>query len=150
MENPKQLLRDAQTEMREKQARNRERAVMAVTAKNNFQKLVDDKQKRIDALSEEADRAEKRGDTDSTPKIRNEIITHKTAIAALQKDLEQASALSEQAKKAIQNDEETIRRKTAEALELKAQWENSHIYRDMNRALRALNTGNKTTTDPLL
>ena len=65
----------------------------------------------------------------------------------MEESLIQAEAMCDQVKKAIQYEEETIRRKTAEALELKAQWENSQIYTNMNEALRNLGYTNRTN-DP--
>lgn len=143
LESPEPLLAQAQAEMREQQARNRVRAVQAVTARNHLQKQIRDTRERVAVLTAKASEAEARGDTEAAQKLRREISAYEAALAATQKDLEYAVAVSEQAKKAIQSEEEAIRRKTAEALSLKTQWENSHIYSQMQRDLR--NVAGQTT-----
>ena len=64
LESPDILLEQAQVEMREVQARNRQRAVEAVTAKNNLQQSVNDMQARVTNLGNKAELALKRGDRD--------------------------------------------------------------------------------------
>ncbi len=64
IEDPEVLLSQAQREMTEMHARNRERAVQAITQKNNLQQMVDDTQKRVDNLQAKAELALKRGDRD--------------------------------------------------------------------------------------
>src|SRR4028118_2415339 len=62
IEDPEVLLSQAQREMTELHAKNRERAVQAITQKNNLQQMVDDTQKRVDLLQGKAELALKRGD----------------------------------------------------------------------------------------
>ena len=147
MEDPEQRLRDAENEMREKQAQNRVQAVQAVTMKNNLQQQVNAMRKRVDALTAKVNEAEKRGDTETAQKICRDGETYKEALARMEKDLEQALQMTEQVKKAIRYEEETIRRKTREALERKAQWRKSQMYHGMNHAP---NTGSNNAADPLL
>ena len=55
LEDPEILLAQAQQEMREAQAKNRERAVQAITAKNNLQAEVDKTQKMVNNLQAKAE-----------------------------------------------------------------------------------------------
>lgn len=64
LENPDLLLQQAQEEMRAVHQKNRERAVQAITQKNNLQQMVDDTQKKVDMLQSKAELALKRGDRD--------------------------------------------------------------------------------------
>ena len=64
LENPELLLQQAQEEMKAAAARNRERAVQAITQKNNLQQMVDDLQKTVDNLQAKAELSLKRGDRD--------------------------------------------------------------------------------------
>jgi phage shock protein A len=52
--------------------------------------------------------------------------------------LTQAIETSEQVKEHIKREEEMIRRKTAEALQLKAQWKSAQIQNEMEKALGAM------------
>jgi len=64
IEDPELLLQQAQEEMRAMHAKNRERAVQAITQKNNLQQMVNDTQKTVDNLQAKAELALKRGDRD--------------------------------------------------------------------------------------
>ena len=56
------LLEAAQQEMREAQAKNRERAVQAITQKNHLQALADQTQKMVNNLQAKAQKAREDGD----------------------------------------------------------------------------------------
>ena len=138
LENPELLLEQAQREMTELHARNRERAVQAITQKNNLQQMVDDTQKRVDTLQSKAELALKRGDRDLALQILKEKQSYEQTLTMTRGQLEQAIETSEQVKTAIKREEEKIRQKTAEALALKAQWKNSQIQIEMNKALEGM------------
>ncbi len=140
-EDPEVLLSQAQREMQEMHARNRERAVQAITQKNNLQQMVDDTQKRVDNLQAKAELALKRGDRDLALQLLKERQQYETTLAATQASLAQAIETSEAVKNAIRREEETIRQKTAEALALKAQWKNSQIQNAMHKALDNIGGG---------
>jgi len=55
------LLERAQQQMHEAQAKNRERAVQAITHKNNLQALVDQSQKMVNNLQAKAEKPMKKG-----------------------------------------------------------------------------------------
>lgn len=138
LENPELLLEQAQIEMREVQSRNRERAVQAVTAKNNLQQQVTDMQNRVDNLGKKAEVALKSGQRDLALQLLKEKQSYDQSLQAMKVQLEQAIEMSEQVKVAIQREEEKIRQKTAEALALKAQWKNSQIQIAMNKAFEGM------------
>ena len=130
-ENPEALLEQAQTRMREVQARNRQRAVEAVVAKNNLIQQVKDTQKRVATLSEKADEAEKRGDDTLAQSLRRERDSFQKSLDTMEKQLERAVEMTEQVKEGIKREEERIRLKTAEALALKQQWQNTQQYNNL-------------------
>jgi Phage shock protein A (IM30), suppresses sigma54-dependent transcription len=135
LENPDILLEQAQREMTEMHARNRERAVQAITQKNNLQQMVDDLQKRVDNLQAKAELALKRGDRDLALQLLKEKQGYEISLNTTKESLVQAIETSEAVKVAIKREEEKIRQKTAEALALKAQWKNAQIQNAIHKAL---------------
>ncbi len=140
LENPDILLEQAQREMQEVHARNRERAVQAITQKNNLQQMVDDLQKKTSTLQAKAELALKRGDRDLALQLLKEKQSYETSLTTTKASLEQAIETSEQVKVAIKREEERIRQKTAEALSMKAQWKNAQIQNAINKALDGIGT----------
>jgi phage shock protein A len=137
-EDPEMLLASAQEEMRAVHAKNRERAVQAITQKNNLQQMVDDQQKKVDTLQAKAELSLKRGDRDLALQLLKEKQSYEQALQMTRANLEQAIETSEAVKKAIKVEEERIRQKTAEALALKAQWKNAQIQIEMDKALQGI------------
>src|SRR5688572_19695532 len=146
LENPDILLEQAQREMTEMHARNRERAVQAITQKNNLQQMVDDTQKRVDNLQAKAELALKRGDRDLALQLLTEKQQYDATLTATKASLAQAIETVEAVKVAIRREEERIRQKTAEALALKAQWKNSQIQNAMHKALDGMGIDQTTQT----
>ncbi|GAB4454075.1 MAG: PspA/IM30 family protein [Armatimonadaceae bacterium] len=138
VEDPELLLQQAQEEMRSVHAKNRERAVQAITQKNNLQQMVDDLQKKVDTLQSKAELALKRGDRDLALQLLKEKQGYEQTLQMTRTQLEQAIETSEAVKKAIKHEEERIRQKTAEALALKAQWKNAQIQIEMDKALQSI------------
>ena len=145
IEDPEILLSQAQREMTEMHARNRERAVQAITQKNNLQQMVDDQQKRVNTLQAKAELALKRGERDLALQLLKEKQQYDTTLTMTQQSLAQAQETVEAVKTAIRREEEGIRQKTAEALALKAQWKNSQIQIAMNKALEGIGGIEDTT-----
>lgn len=135
LEDPEVLLSQAQREMQEMHAKNRERAVQAITQKNNLQQMVDDTQKRVNDLQSKAELALKRGDRDLALQLLKEKQQYETTLTTTKASLAQALETVESVKTAIRREEERIRTKTAEALALRAQWKNSQIQNAMHKAL---------------
>ena len=71
-QSPEQLIEQVQAEMREIRARNRSRAVEAVTAKNNLQQQVNDLSMRVANLHAKALLADTRGDEELALRLRRE------------------------------------------------------------------------------
>jgi phage shock protein A len=138
LEDPELLLTQAQREMQEMHAKNRERAVQAITQKNNLQQMVDDLQKRVDNLQAKAELALKRGDRDLALTLLKEKQSYEISLNTTREQLAQAIETSEAVKQHIKREEERIRQKTAEALALKAAWKSNQIQIAINKQLDGL------------
>lgn len=136
-DDPESLLERAQAEMRELHARNRDRAVRAITQKNNLQQLVDDTQKRVDTLQQNADLADSRGDTETADKLRSEAASFLQTLEQTSVSLTQAIAAAESVKEAIRHEEQRIRLKTSQAMALRTQWKALQLQQELVRAARA-------------
>ncbi len=138
LEDPEILLQQAQQEMREAQAKNRERAVQAITQKNNLQALVDQTQKMVDNLQAKAEIALKNGDRDLARQLLVEKGQYDGTLTSTKASLQQALETTEAVKTAMRREEERIRAKTAQALSMKAQWKQAQIENSMNKALEGM------------
>lgn len=136
---PNLLLERAQREMQELHVKNRERAVQAITQKNNLQALVDDFQKQVDALNAKRREAEDKGETELAAKLQREIDAYEISLDETRKHLVQAIETAEAVKVAIKREEEKIRQKTAEALALKAQWQTIQVQKSLLTSLAGIN-----------
>jgi phage shock protein A len=115
------LLQIAQQEMREAQAKNRERAVQAITQKNNLQALVDQTQKMVTRLEERAEAARQADDPDLEQDLLAERSQYLLTLTQTQASLTSAIETTEAVKTAMRREEERIRAQTAQALAMKAQ-----------------------------
>jgi len=140
LEDPDILLQQAQQEMKEASAKNRERAVQAITQKNNLQALVDQTQKTVDNLQAKAELALKNGDRDLARQLLGEKGQYETTLTTTKQSLQNAIDTTEAIKTALRREEERIRAKTAQALALKAQWKQSQIEISINKALDGFTT----------
>lgn len=138
MENPEILLQEAAREMRENLAANRQRAVTAITQKNNLKAMLDEQTKRVATLEAQAEMAVKKGDRDLARRILREKLTFEGAIEGTRASYEQAVQASEAIKVAIRRQEEAVRQRTAEALARRAQWKQSQIQIEIDKALTGL------------
>ena len=127
LEDPEILLQQAQQEMRENQAKNRERAVQAITQKNNLQAEAEKTQKIVDNLQAKAELALKNGDRDLARQLLVEKGQYETTLATIKQSLQSAVETTEAIKVAIRREEERIRAKTAQAMAMKTQWKQSQI-----------------------
>ncbi len=138
LEDPEILLQQATQEMKEAQAKNRERAVQAITQKNQLQALVDSTQKTVDNLGAKAELAQKNGDRDLARQLLVEKGQYETTLTSTRASLQQALEVTEAVKTAMRREEERIRAKTAQALSMKAQWKQAQIETSMNKALEGM------------
>ena len=135
LENPDILLDQAKRDMEEIHARNRERAVQAITQKNNLQQMVDDLQKKVDNLQAKAELALKRGDRDVALQLLKEKQSYEVSLTSTRTSLEKAVETAEVVKQHIQREQEEIRKKTAETLALKSQWKSAQIQNEIEKQL---------------
>ncbi len=121
------LLQHAQSQMREAQAKNRERAVQAITQKNTLQALADQTQKIITQLEERAEDARLEGNREREQYLLMERGQYLRTLTQTQAFLTSAIETTEAVKTAMRQEEERIRAKTAQALSMKAQHRQAQI-----------------------
>jgi phage shock protein A len=138
VEDPEVLLEEAKREMRENLAANRQRAITAVTSKNNLKAMLDEQEKRIANLDAESQMAVKNGDRDLARQVLREKLTLEAGLTGTQASYDQACKVAETVKEAIHRQEEVVRQRTAEALAKKAQWKQSQIQIEIDKALDGL------------
>lgn len=146
LENPEILLQEAAREMRENLAQNRQRAVTAITQKNNLKSLIDEQEKRVAQLEAQAELAVKRGDRDLARRVLREKLTFEQTLVGTRTSYDQAVQASEAIKVAIRRQEETVRQRTAEALAKKAQWKQAQIQIEIDKALNGLTFEDESST----
>jgi phage shock protein A len=148
MEDPDVLLTQAQKEMQELHAKNREQAVQALTQKNNLQAEVDKTQREVDNLQGKAEIALKNGDRELALQLLREKQAREQNLTTLRGSLDNAIQMTEQIKTALTREEERIRTKTAEAMALKTQWKQAQIENSINKSLEQWQTvGNDQAFD---
>ena len=134
------LLQIATQEMREAQARNRERAVQAITQKNNLQALVDQTQKMVDRLETKAEAAREEGDLERERDLRAERDKYQETLAQTQTSLQNAIVTTEAVKTAMRREEERIRARTSQALAMKAVGKQAQIEMVIEQSRLAMTT----------
>lgn len=134
-EDPEVIINESLREMRENQGKNRERAVQAITQKNNLQNLVSQEEKLVANLEQKATLALQQGNRELARQLLREKGMHDGSLAQLHTSLQAAEETSEAVKTAIRREEEHFRVKTAEALSLKANMKQAQIQIQINKAL---------------
>lgn len=143
VEDPEMMLDQARRDMTSALTGNREKAVQAITQKNRLQALLDDEKKKSASLESKASMALKQGDRETATMLMREKMNADATIATLQGSYDQAVATVEQVKVAIKRQEEEVRKKTAEALAMKAQWKQAQIQNSISKALDGLTFENQ-------
>lgn len=138
LEDPEIMLDQARRDMQQALIQNRERAVQAITQKNKLQDMMDTAEKKSAQLESQATLALKQGNRDLARQFLREKATTDATIEALRGTLAQAVETVESVKIAIKRQEEEVRRKTAEALAMKAQWKQAQIQSSISKALEGL------------
>ncbi len=137
------LLQQAQQQLREAQAKNRDRAVQAITQKNNLQALLDQTQKTVDRLTRQAE-ASPEGEVVEERKVVEERLAerdnYQETLAQLEASLATATATTETVKLAMRREEERVRAMTAEALALRAEEKQAQIETAIARSRLAMTT----------
>jgi len=134
-EDPEILLDQARRDMAEAHSKNRERAIQAITQKNNLQAMVEKEQSECNRLEKLAETALKQGNRDLARQLLQEKMSHQQALTGLQTSLTSAQQTVDQVKIAIQREDEVIRQRTAQALALKAKWKQAQIQNAIQKAL---------------
>jgi phage shock protein A len=143
VEDPDIMLDQARRDMSQALVSNKEKAVQAITQKNRLQLMLDDERKKANQLEAQAATALKAGDRELATRFMREKMNHDSTIATLQGSYEQAVATVEQVKVALRRQEEEVRKKTAEALAMKAQWKQAQIQNSISKALEGLTFENQ-------
>ncbi|MCA1947573.1 MAG: PspA/IM30 family protein [Armatimonadetes bacterium] len=138
LEDPDIMLDQARREMQENLAANREKAVQAITQKNRLQIMLEDARKRSADLEAKAAMALRQGNRDLARTFIREKANNDAVIASLEQSYQQAVQTVEAVKVAIKRQEEEVRKKTAEALAMKAQWKQAQIQNSIAKALDGL------------
>jgi phage shock protein A len=105
--------------------------------------MLDDERKKAAQLENQATMALKQGDRELATSFMREKMNHDATIATLQQSYDQAVATVDQVKIAIKRQEEEVRKKTAEALAMKAQWKQAQIQNSISKALEGLTFENQ-------
>ena len=143
IEDPEVMLDQARRDMQATMIANKERAVQAITQKNRLEGMLTEAKNRSETLEKQATMALKQGNRDLATKLMREKITNDTVTAQLQGSYDQAVQTVDAVKIAIRRQEEEVRKKTAEALALKAQWKQAQIQSSISKALDGLTFENQ-------
>ena len=134
------LLQHAQQQLRASQAKNRSRAVEAITQKNNLQALFDQTQKMVNNLQAKAQKAREEGDIGLERQLTMEQEQYALSLEKMELTLQGAIGAAEAVKTAMRREEEAIRAKTAEALAMKAQYRQARIEFEIEKSRLGMTT----------
>jgi phage shock protein A len=143
LEDPEMMLDQARRDMQQAMVANREKAVQAITQKNRLQGLLEDTKKKSEQLEKQATMALKQGNRELATQFMREKMNNDASLTSLQASYDQAVQTVEQVKVAIKRQEEEVRKKTAEALAMKAQWKQAQIQNSIAKALDGLTFENQ-------
>jgi phage shock protein A len=143
VEDPDIMLDQARRDMQAALIANREKAVQAITQKNRLQGMLEEQKKKGEQLESQASMALKQGNREIALQLMREKMNVDATVAQLQTSYDKAAAVVEQVKVAIKRQEEETRKKTAEALAMKAQWKQAQIQNSIAKALDGLTFENQ-------
>ncbi|MEQ1822904.1 MAG: PspA/IM30 family protein [Fimbriimonadaceae bacterium] len=143
LEDPEIMLDQARRDMQEAIIGNREKAVQAITQKNRLQNLYDSSVQKSAKLEQQATLALQQGNRDLARQFIREKASNDATMEQLKPSLAAATAAVESVKLALKRQEEEVRKKTAEALALKAQWKQAQIQNSISKALEGLTFENQ-------
>ncbi len=143
LESPDIMLEQAKRDMQGALISNREKAVQAITQKNRLQGMLDEAKKKSAELEARATMSLKQGDRELATQFMREKMNNDASVTTLQQSYDSAATTVEQVKVAVKRQEEEVRKKTAEALALKAQWKQAQIQNSISKALDGLTFENQ-------
>lgn len=139
IEDPEMMLDQAKRDMQKVLVENKERAIQAIKQKNRLQLMMEEEVKKNNKLQQQAEAALKSGDRDLATTIMREKLNSDNTMTTLKTSLDTAINTVEQVKVGIKNQEEEVRKRTSEALVLKAQWKTAQVQNSISKALDGLN-----------
>ncbi|MFN8140671.1 MAG: PspA/IM30 family protein [Fimbriimonadales bacterium] len=140
LEDPDMMLDQARRDMQGALQENKEKAVQAITQRNNLQYMVDENERKCAQLDNQAATALKQGNRDLARQFLREKANYQTSLESLKGSLSQANETVQMVKVAIRRQEEEVRKRTAEALAMKAQYKQAQIESALNQALEGFST----------
>jgi phage shock protein A len=143
IEDPDMMLDQARRDMQGALVSNREKAVQAITQKNRLEQMLKEAQAKSTQMESQAAMALKQGNRDLARQFLREKANVDATIQQLQASYDSAVQTVESVKVAIKRQEEEVRRKTAEALALKARWKQAQIQNSITKALEGLTFENQ-------
>ncbi len=143
VEDPDIMLDQAKRDMQAALIANREKAVQAITQKNRLSGMLEDHKKKSAQMESQASMALKQDNRELAVQFMREKMNNDAVVTQLQTSYDQALATVDQVKVAIKRQEEEVRKKTAEALAMKAQWKNAQIQNSISKALEGLTFENQ-------
>ena len=143
IEDPEIMLDQARRDMQQALSQNQEKAIQAITQRNQLEKMLQDHQAKSKALESQATMALKSGDRELARNMLREKANVDSNITGLQATYDQASATVDNVKQAVSRQREEVQKKTAEALALKAQWKQAQIQNSIAKALDGLTFENQ-------
>lgn len=143
LEDPDIMLDQARRDMQQTFVANQEKAIQAITQRNQLEKMLQDHQARSASFEKQAEVALKQGDRDTALKFMREKANVDANMTQIQATYDQANTTVENVKVAIARQREEVQKKTAEALALKAQWKQAQIQNSIAKALDGLTFENQ-------
>lgn len=143
LEDPEIMLDQARRDMQGALTQNREKAVQAITQRNRLQQMLDEATKKSAQLEQQASTALRQGNRELAKQFLREKASTDGTLETLRSTLAQAAETVDQVKVAIKHQEDEVRKKTAEALALKAQWKQAQIQDSIGKALQGLTFENE-------
>ncbi|QYK52792.1 MAG: PspA/IM30 family protein [Fimbriimonadaceae bacterium] len=143
LEDPEMMLNQARSDMQATLTSNREKAVQAITQRNRLQQMLDEATRKSAQLEAQATTALRQGNRELAKQFLREKSSNDATLETLRTTLAQAAETVDQVKVAIKRQEEEVKKKTAEALALKAQWKQAQIQDSIGKALEGLTFENE-------
>ena len=140
VEDPAIMLDQARRDMAAIAATNKERAVNAITQRNNLQRMYDEAKAKSASSESKASAALKQGNQQLALVYMKEKQSNDAMVANLEQSVAKANQAVELVKASIAHQEEEFRKKTAEALVLKANYKAAQAQDAIAKALGSMDT----------
>lgn len=139
VEDPMMMIDQAKRDMQESLVKNRERAVQAITQRNNLAALLRNCQSQIERNKAQAAMALKQNNRPLALQFAKEMAVNEAQLEQLQSALSQADTACTNVKKAIERQESEFKKKLAEAAALKARYKSAEVQNAIAKALEECN-----------